>query len=219
MPESIGSVPNTSSTAAPTPCNCCGLRRTADLGRCRRTTFFAEPPDEDDIQLAERAVLLWRAVLLLSAAPLMLGVWAAARVRARHRATAANVPAKYSTAPSHNKLGIAFASAAYALTIWVFIKNAWVTEDAYIIFRSVEQVFAGNGPVWNPHERVQAFTSPLWFGVLVLTRNRFFQPLLEYHRRLLRPLATHRQESPVARPKPRGVRAGRFALHRLLGPS
>ena len=60
--------------------------------------------------------------------------------------------------------------AAYAFAAWVFLKNAWVVEDAYIIFRSVEQVFAGNGPVWNPHERVQAFTSPLWFGLLVLSR-------------------------------------------------
>ena len=48
--------------------------------------------------------------------------------------------------------------------------NAWVSEDAYITLRSVEQVFAGNGPRWNPHERVQAFTHPLWFGVLVVAR-------------------------------------------------
>lgn len=52
----------------------------------------------------------------------------------------------------------------------IFFKNAWVTEDAYINFRSVEQVFAGNGPIWNPHERVQVFTSPLWFWTIVLVR-------------------------------------------------
>ena len=134
--------------------------------------FFHQPPDEDDIRLAERAALLRRSVLFLWGAPLTIGVlWVAARRWARHRATAANVRARHTGAPSHHdKLGIALASAVYALTIGVFIKNAWVTEDAYIIFRSVEQVFAGNGPVWNPHERVQAFTSPLWFGVLVLTR-------------------------------------------------
>ena len=134
--------------------------------------LFPEPPDEDDIRLAERAELLRRAVLLLWGAPLAIGLlWSAARMRARYRATAANVTAAQSGAPSYrSKLGIAVASAAYALTIWVFYKNAWVTDDAYIIFRSVEQVFAGNGPTWNPHERVQAFTSPLWFGVLVLTR-------------------------------------------------
>jgi len=56
------------------------------------------------------------------------------------------------------------------VAIFVFLKNAWVSEDAYILFRSIEQLFAGNGPVWNPHERVQVFTSPLWFFVLSTVR-------------------------------------------------
>ena len=57
-----------------------------------------------------------------------------------------------------------------AIAIFVFLKNAWVGEDSYIVFRSIEQLFAGNGPIWNPHERVQVFTSPLWFVVLALAR-------------------------------------------------
>lgn len=52
----------------------------------------------------------------------------------------------------------------------VVLKNAWVCDDAYIVFRSLEQLFAGNGPVWNPHERVQAFTSPLWYWLLSIPR-------------------------------------------------
>ena len=59
---------------------------------------------------------------------------------------------------------------AVLVPVVVFFKNAWVSDDAYIIFRSIEQLFAGNGPVWNPHERVQVFTSPLWFVVLSFTR-------------------------------------------------
>ncbi len=59
---------------------------------------------------------------------------------------------------------------AVLAAVVVFLKNAWVSEDAYIIFRSLEQLFAGHGPVWNPHERVQAFTSPLWFGLLAAVR-------------------------------------------------
>jgi arabinofuranosyltransferase len=59
---------------------------------------------------------------------------------------------------------------AFSLVILVFLKNAWVTEDAYILFRSLDQLFAGNGPNWNPHERVQVFTSPLWYAVLALGR-------------------------------------------------
>ena len=57
-----------------------------------------------------------------------------------------------------------------ALFVFILLKNAWVAEDAYITFRSVEQFFAGHGIRWNPQERVQVFTSPLWFFVLSLIR-------------------------------------------------
>ncbi|HET6348030.1 MAG TPA: hypothetical protein VFH88_03005 [Candidatus Krumholzibacteria bacterium] len=53
----------------------------------------------------------------------------------------------------------------------VVLKNAWASDDSYIIFRSLEQLFAGNGPVWNAHERVQVFTSPLWFWLLSIPRT------------------------------------------------
>ncbi len=56
------------------------------------------------------------------------------------------------------------------LLSFVFFKNAWVSDDSYIIFRSVEQFHAGNGPNWNSGQRVQSFTSPLWFALLVFIR-------------------------------------------------
>ncbi len=59
---------------------------------------------------------------------------------------------------------------SFAIAILIFLKNAWVSEDAYILFRSIEQFIAGNGPVWNPHERVQVYTSPLWYFVLSFVR-------------------------------------------------
>ena len=52
---------------------------------------------------------------------------------------------------------------------YLFINTAWVAEDAYITFRSVDQLLAGNGPVWNLGERVQVYTHPLWYGLLALT--------------------------------------------------
>jgi len=52
----------------------------------------------------------------------------------------------------------------------IYWTNAWIADDAYITFRSVEQLHAGHGPRWNPHERVQAFTHPLWFGLLAGAR-------------------------------------------------
>jgi arabinofuranosyltransferase len=54
--------------------------------------------------------------------------------------------------------------------LFIFFKNAWVADDAYISFRSVEQLFAGHGPRWNIDERVQVYTSPLWFMLLCLAR-------------------------------------------------
>jgi arabinofuranosyltransferase len=69
-----------------------------------------------------------------------------------------------------NRLWAAAAALAAVVAVAWFVRIAWVGDDAYIVFRSVEQLFAGNGPRWNPHERVQVFTSPLWYGYLCLFR-------------------------------------------------
>lgn len=44
----------------------------------------------------------------------------------------------------------------------LFLANSWVGDDAYITFRGVDNFIHGFGLRWNPVERVQAFTSPLW---------------------------------------------------------
>ncbi len=46
---------------------------------------------------------------------------------------------------------------------WLVIKTAWVSDDAFITFRSIENFLHGYGPVFNIGERVQTFTHPLWF--------------------------------------------------------
>lgn len=46
---------------------------------------------------------------------------------------------------------------------WVLIQTAWVGDDAYITFRSIENFIHGYGPIFNIGERVQTFTHPLWF--------------------------------------------------------
>jgi arabinofuranosyltransferase len=48
--------------------------------------------------------------------------------------------------------------------------NAWVCDDAYVTMRTVEAFLRGDGLVWNPGERVQASTHPLWLALLVLAR-------------------------------------------------
>jgi len=47
----------------------------------------------------------------------------------------------------------------------VFI-SAWLCDDAYITFRTVDNFINGYGLTWNISERVQAYTHPLWMFFL-----------------------------------------------------
>ena len=55
--------------------------------------------------------------------------------------------------------------------------TAWVSDDAFITFRVVDNALAGHGLVWNVGERVQAYTHPLWMLLLLL----FSAPLGEIY--------------------------------------
>ncbi len=44
--------------------------------------------------------------------------------------------------------------------------HRWIFDDGFINLRVVRQIQAGNGPVFNSGERVEAFTSALWILVL-----------------------------------------------------
>jgi len=43
----------------------------------------------------------------------------------------------------------------------VFFRTAWVCGDAYITFRTIDNLVHGYGLRWNVDERVQAFTHPV----------------------------------------------------------
>lgn len=66
---------------------------------------------------------------------------------------------------------------AVALVVLGFVAIAWnwrwTHDDGFITFRVVDQIFAGNGPVYNTGERVEVFTSPLHLGLLVVLRALF----------------------------------------------
>jgi arabinofuranosyltransferase len=66
------------------------------------------------------------------------------------------------------------ASLSLFLPVFVFLILAldyvWVTEDAFITFQSVENVWSGFGPNFNRGLRVESFSHPLWFIVLCLLR-------------------------------------------------
>jgi arabinofuranosyltransferase len=57
--------------------------------------------------------------------------------------------------------------ALLALLAW---SRKWTSEDAFIYYRIVDHLLAGNGPVFNVGERVEAYTGPLWLGVLAVAR-------------------------------------------------
>jgi len=48
-----------------------------------------------------------------------------------------------------------------AITVFglVVFNTAWFADDAYIMFRTIDNVSNGYGLVWNTHERVQTFTA------------------------------------------------------------
>ena len=47
-------------------------------------------------------------------------------------------------------------------------QRRWITDDGLIYTRAVRQILAGNGPVFNAHERVETSTGTLWQWMLAL---------------------------------------------------
>lgn len=56
--------------------------------------------------------------------------------------------------------------ALLAFYVLLVIRNAWISDDAIITFRAVENFVAGYGLGYNPFVRVQVFTHPLWMLLL-----------------------------------------------------
>lgn len=48
----------------------------------------------------------------------------------------------------------------------ILFQSAWVGDDAFISFRTADNFCRGLGLRWNPAERVQTFTHPLWLFLL-----------------------------------------------------
>jgi arabinofuranosyltransferase len=67
---------------------------------------------------------------------------------------------------------------AAAVLLGLVVRSAWVTEDAYITLRTVDNLVNGFGLRWNVAERVQGYTHPLWMIALSVlyffTREDFF---------------------------------------------
>ncbi|MCB1315658.1 MAG: hypothetical protein KDK27_06865 [Leptospiraceae bacterium] len=64
-----------------------------------------------------------------------------------------------------------FTTIVLILAALAIISRVWVTEDAYITFRVVENLYAGHGLTFNPGTRVEASTHPLWVMVLIALKG------------------------------------------------
>ncbi len=56
----------------------------------------------------------------------------------------------------------------YVLFAVVLLRTAWICVDAYISFRTVDNVVNGYGLTWNVTERVQTYTNVLWTLLLAI---------------------------------------------------
>lgn len=59
--------------------------------------------------------------------------------------------------------GFGLVLVVYAELAW---RRRWMSDDGLIVLRTVRQILAGNGPVFNIGERVETNTSPLWTALL-----------------------------------------------------
>lgn len=61
------------------------------------------------------------------------------------------------------------------------VRTAWLCDDIYITFRTVENFVNGHGLRWNIAERVQAYTHPLWMllisGAYFVTRDLYYSTI------------------------------------------
>jgi hypothetical protein len=62
------------------------------------------------------------------------------------------------------------------LALWRAYDLRWLSDDAFITFRYVENINNGLGAVYNPGERVEAYSHPLWLAVLSVGKTCGIEP-------------------------------------------
>jgi arabinofuranosyltransferase len=71
---------------------------------------------------------------------------------------------------------------AVMCVLFAVTRMAWISDDAYITLRTIDNLIHGYGPNYNAGERVQAYTHPLWFlllsAVYAITHEPFFTTII-----------------------------------------
>jgi arabinofuranosyltransferase len=90
-------------------------------------------------------------------------------------------PAEAETPADQRAESTVLIGAFFLVFTYVFLANAWLGDDAYITFRVVDNFVNGYGLTFNPDERVQAYTHPLWMFLLsaayLVTSDLFYTTL------------------------------------------
>jgi arabinofuranosyltransferase len=72
--------------------------------------------------------------------------------------------------------GLGFILASLVLYAVVAFMSAWISDDAFITLRTVDNFVGGHGLTWNVAERVQVYTHPLWMFLLSLLYSFTHEP-------------------------------------------
>ncbi|WP_428339937.1 flagellar motor control protein ZomB [Mycobacterium sp.] len=85
--------------------------------------------------------------------------------------------------PLHSTVRVSLWASVAVVTVlfgWGAWQRRWIADDGLIVLRTVRNLLAGNGPVFNQGERVEANTSVVW-TYLVYAASAVTRPLqLEY---------------------------------------
>ena len=80
-----------------------------------------------------------------------------------------------------NRSNIFVVSAVFIFILVVF-RTAWISDDAYITFRTIDNWVHGYGLTWNVYERVQVYTHPLWMLLIssfyFVTREMYYTSIV-----------------------------------------
>ena len=72
--------------------------------------------------------------------------------------------------------------AVFGLYGVALLLSAWIQDDAYITFRTIDNFLNGFGLTWNVGERVQVYSHPLWMflqtGVIALFGDAYMSSLI-----------------------------------------
>lgn len=75
-------------------------------------------------------------------------------------------PEEHETTADTNRVLLYPLIALLVFFVILMIRTAWVGDDAYIAFRSIDNLLNGYGLRWNTFDRVQVFTDPLWVIII-----------------------------------------------------